>query len=80
MCGRGFSYHGKHGHRIRYPRIIARLHALPCLLLTSTSPIRATKSRRCKRWAATPPAAGSTVTIRIASSLANAASAATSSV
>src|SRR3954468_11346681 len=25
VCGRGFSYHGKHGRRIRDPRVIARL-------------------------------------------------------
>src|SRR3954465_3455175 len=25
VCGRGFSYHGKHGRRVRDPRVIARL-------------------------------------------------------
>jgi len=28
VCGRGFSYHGKHGRRIRDPRVIARLARL----------------------------------------------------
>src|ERR1043166_7663194 len=28
VCGRGFSYHGKNGRRIRDPRVIARLASL----------------------------------------------------
>src|SRR3954451_22943444 len=28
VCGRGFSYHAKHGRRVRYPRLISRLARL----------------------------------------------------